>query len=330
MTADQVGDSARIVEMNRAMQGTMRSVLVVIAATAVLFRDLGPTFVAAACAPLIFHIPSRRLRTAEAIDRWAAIFFATCHLTIVVTASASGGVSSPVVFFASVAGLISTAYFPSKTIWQVAPLATTVAVLIVALITSDIDQTGSFTFAVAAIINGSLPRHASDLVGLELAYRDRATVDSLTGCLNRRSLDRHLNELAAQAQRRHAPVGALVIDIDHFKGINDRHGHARGDQVLEDFADAVRAELRQFELFFRIGGEEFLILLPGIDASRLEQVAERVLRSIRTVHIGTESVTASIGIAWFEADEPFVDVIARADCELYRAKAAGRNRVAGP
>jgi diguanylate cyclase (GGDEF)-like protein len=160
-----------------------------------------------------------------------------------------------------------------------------------------------------------------------------ATTDSLTGLLNRRQLFALASRDLAQARRRSSPLAAAMIDIDHFKGINDRYGHGVGDQVIRAVADRVRHAVRGTELIGRYGGEEFAVIMPEISTGA-HIVGERIRAAIAGSPIETDAgplpVTASVGIAVCEPADDVPDpdaLLARADRALYDAKEAGRNRV---
>ena len=185
--------------------------------------------------------------------------------------------------------------------------------------------------AVAAWTAQAQLRLLIDLLG---ARRD-ATHDALTGLANRRRLDARLAVEHARAQRHPSPLSVLMLDLDHFKRVNDEHGHAAGDAVLAAAAGALRDELRAVDVGARFGGEEFLAVLPDTPLDDAMRVAERVRRRIAalsTVHDGASiEVTVSIGVAQLGVDESIVDLIARADAALYAAKRGGRDRcVAAP
>jgi diguanylate cyclase (GGDEF)-like protein len=122
-----------------------------------------------------------------------------------------------------------------------------------------------------------------------------------------------------------------MVDLDHFKQVNDTYGHATGDEVLRVFALRCRADLRQSDIFARLGGEEFAALLVETGAEQAEEAAERIRQLALAQPIPTESgpliVTASIGIASLEGEESVADLLKRADMGLYQAKQAGRNTV---
>ena len=160
----------------------------------------------------------------------------------------------------------------------------------------------------------------------------RARTDPLTGLPNRRAFTELARVEIERAQRFGQPLSLVAIDLDHFKSINDGHGHAVGDAVLVDFARRAQAQLRVIDLLARIGGEEFVLLLPGTDAEGAFQVAERIrlLLDQRALSIpgGSLRYTSSFGVAELEPLFPGLDRwLARADAALYAAKGKGRNRV---
>ncbi|MFN3611270.1 MAG: GGDEF domain-containing protein [Tepidimonas sp.] len=167
---------------------------------------------------------------------------------------------------------------------------------------------------------------------LQQRIRDLAMHDSLTEALTRAAFwDAATHELRRQ-QRSERPAGLLMLDLDHFKRINDTHGHQAGDRVLRDFAQRVRRALRATDRFGRYGGEEFVVLLPDTDAVATLAIAERI--RTQAGDSGLPAYTVSIGltaVAPAAADTPpdatLEAAIARADGALYQAKAQGRDRV---
>lgn len=166
----------------------------------------------------------------------------------------------------------------------------------------------------------------------EAEQREGAGLDHLTGLLNRTSLQLRFDELAQQASLFGAPVSVIVLDLDHFKAINDEHGHARGDAVLREVAHTLRRQLRSFELSYRVGGEELLVLLPGTGLSDATTVAERLRQAIVATRPGGLNVTASFGVAEARGPGTLQQTFEDADRALYAAKTAGRDcvRVAAP
>jgi diguanylate cyclase (GGDEF)-like protein len=165
----------------------------------------------------------------------------------------------------------------------------------------------------------------------EVAQRAEAVMDPLTQMLNRKALVSRAAELAQQTALTGRPVGVVLGDLDHFKQVNDGAGHQVGDAVLRDVALRWRLSLRAYEMAYRLGGEEFLVLLPGASLTEAEEVAERLRASVGAAPISGQAVTMSFGVAAPADGEPFdFDALyARADRALYRAKAGGRNRVCG-
>ncbi len=159
-----------------------------------------------------------------------------------------------------------------------------------------------------------------------------ALTDSLTGLFNRRYLMVHMEKIISRIKETRKPVGVLVMDIDFFKKINDSYGHAVGDQVLKIFADRISQRVRSFDLVARIGGEEFVAVLPDITRDVAVQVADRLRKGIcgETMRVSTPegqlTVTVSIGGVIIDSgDIPVEEAIRRADEELYKAKESGRN-----
>lgn len=160
-----------------------------------------------------------------------------------------------------------------------------------------------------------------------------AVTDELTGLYNRRYFDRHLGIMLGKAQEQGRDMALMILDIDHFKAVNDNHGHDAGDAVLREFAARLRRNIRGVDLACRFGGEEFVVLMPDTDAAQAETVAERVRQAIaeRPFEVGLPrplTVTVSVGVALNESlsDTPET-MVKRADVALYRAKRSGRNRV---
>jgi diguanylate cyclase (GGDEF)-like protein len=154
----------------------------------------------------------------------------------------------------------------------------------------------------------------------------QAQTDMLTGAANRRGLMRQLAEIHQRAQHGGHGYVVLMVDIDHFKSINDAHGHAQGDQVLKRVAQSLRDGLRVGDVVARWGGEEFCVLLPRIRLAEAHALAERV--AVQIAATGLPRVTVSIGVAEAQARaEDAESVVRRADAALYEAKEAGRNRV---
>ena len=158
----------------------------------------------------------------------------------------------------------------------------------------------------------------------------RAATDSLTGLPNARAVQDTLKRVVAQASRMVWPLSAVLLDLDHFKEVNDTFGHARGDEVLAAVGVALGSVVRESDFVGRYGGEEFIILLPDSGRDAAVGVCERLRTAFAEIRVleGDRSVTASFGVAVFPEDAPDATRLVRnADRALYRAKANGRNRV---
>ena len=167
------------------------------------------------------------------------------------------------------------------------------------------------------------------LMDSDIQHRSDAVIDPLTGMLNRKALSVRTLELAQQSGVTGEPIGLIVGDVDHFKSVNDVNGHAVGDAVLKEIAYLLRKQLRAFDLAYRLGGEEFLILLPGSDLTRSAELAERLCEGISAEPMaGGVRVTMSFGVGASEQGTTFdyESVFAAADAALYEAKQGGRNR----
>ncbi len=164
---------------------------------------------------------------------------------------------------------------------------------------------------------------------LEIASRDTASIDTLTGALNRGALEARIAELDGEGPTDFsARVGVIMADLDHFKSINDELGHDAGDAVLREVVGRVRSVLGPLTPVYRVGGEEFAVLMAGADALQVSSIAERLRGAVRAQAIEGREVTMSFGVAAGTLDlEQVTDVIERADEALYRAKRAGRDRV---
>ncbi|MDY0306715.1 MAG: GGDEF domain-containing protein [Desulfovibrio aminophilus] len=158
--------------------------------------------------------------------------------------------------------------------------------------------------------------------------RRAATVDGLTQALNRATFLARAGELVSMAARTGAPLSLLMLDLDHFKAVNDTHGHAVGDDVLRDFSARVRSRLRPYDLFGRYGGEEFCVLLPATGAEAAVGVAERIRTSMpREPFRDLPAYTVSIGVATLGEHSTLDDLLRESDLAMYQAKAQGRDRV---
>ncbi|GAA3229692.1 GGDEF domain-containing protein [Actinocorallia longicatena] len=162
-----------------------------------------------------------------------------------------------------------------------------------------------------------------------------ARTDAKTGLLNAGAWQREADTELSRAQRSHEPLAVLLVDIDHFKRVNDTYGHLIGDQVLISVSSTLVHQLRDYDVIGRFGGEEFAVLLPGADTVEACRVAERLRARVRRLAVPAEestvSVTISVGVALFRTHgQDLIELLASADLALYRAKESGRDRVCLP
>lgn len=166
----------------------------------------------------------------------------------------------------------------------------------------------------------------------ERRYRDQAESDALTGLYNRAWCNQNMPQHLAQCGSLSQPASLAMLDVDHFKKVNDGYGHPAGDLVLRSVADLMRARFRGSDMLARFGGEEFIVLMPSTDVHQAREVLDRVRQGLEDLCIRlpegeTLRCTISVGVAQHRADQTFEELISLADQMLYRAKQTGRNRV---
>ncbi|MFP5477046.1 MAG: diguanylate cyclase [Gammaproteobacteria bacterium] len=161
----------------------------------------------------------------------------------------------------------------------------------------------------------------------ECRLAELSATDALTGARSRAEFLHQAEQVAGLARETGAPLALLYLDIDHFKRLNDSHGHAAGDAVLRGLAGALRQALPQHDVLGRLGGEEFCVLLPGQEQAQAVAVAERLRLLLAQVPRPDERLTVSVGIAVLRADESVMQTLHRADLAMLKAKQSGRDRV---
>lgn len=190
-----------------------------------------------------------------------------------------------------------------------------------------------------SFMGGYVARLRANLRNAMRRIEELANRDHLTGTRNRRAITGSLDETLERAREQTAPAALAMLDLDHFKELNDRYGHLAGDEVLKAFVQRVEGKLRSEDFIGddhgqplgRFGGEEFLVVLPGSDIEGGRQAAERIRHAICETEFETKAgrleVTVSIGVAEFQSGDNAESLLRRADRALYRAKEMGRNRV---
>jgi diguanylate cyclase (GGDEF)-like protein len=321
-----IENSDRIRPQRAAAMGLL-AVVLVLTAHWHGWWPLAPLLVAAAG----FAWADRKLKVVARPEIPFGIAWVLAQVCIAASAALTGGMDSEALMWLAIP--IVTVSARLTTHGLIAAVAITEVLLVGSALTSGVDRViadptavlyASATVAAVAILSAALMKS-------DLHHRSKSVIDPLTQMLNRGALVGRTAELAEQSRVSGDPVAVIVADLDHFKVINDEHGHATGDAVLRDVAYMIRKELRAFDLAYRLGGEEFLILLPGSGEPGAALVAERLREAIAARQIAGVDVTISCGVA---ASAPgnafdFDTVFARADYAMYEAKKAGRNRVSG-
>jgi diguanylate cyclase (GGDEF)-like protein len=286
------------------------------------------TLIPLVVAGIAFVLTDRGLQTSSHPEYRLAVAWLSSELAIAASVALTGGSHSPALA------------------WLVLPVVTLAARFNVRGVIAGSSLAGALILASSLAVDpGGVLRHPQEVVfplallgavallslalmRSDLQHRSASVIDPLTSMLNRGALRVRVEELRHQARVVQEPIGLIVIDLDHFKAINDSHGHATGDAVLRDVAYSLRKRLRAFDLAYRLGGEEFLILLPGADLHETAIVAGDLRETISAERSGGHHVTASFGIS---ASEPscfdYDRVFDAADRALYAAKASGRDRV---
>jgi diguanylate cyclase (GGDEF)-like protein len=247
---------------------------------------------------------------------------------LAIAAAGTGGPDSPVLPWVVLVPAMSTLRFR----FEVSVALSGLAALVIAGVGFGVDYSRALEDPVpmicALVMVANIVGVCVALMWGELEHRDRAVLDPLTGLLNRAALDTRVEEIEQQARVTHGAVAIVLLDLDHFKRINDELGHERGDEVLRNAAYEMRKSLRTFELAYRIGGEEFLLLLPGADLETGLDIAERIRARLALARPGDVQLTVSAGVAAAEGDDVRYDALFHAaDLALLQAKRDGRNRV---
>lgn len=211
-----------------------------------------------------------------------------------------------------------------------ATVATCAVVLLLAATGKSFDNAAlMWSFLATSGLLAVLSYIVAHQYGMQRANLERlADTDPLTGAFNRRVMERELHLAVEEHARKGMPMSVILMDIDHFKHINDRFGHEKGDSVLSAFAGLIMRNTRLNDRFFRFGGEEFLMLVYNADADEAKAIAEKIRHATeQSVDAGLWGVTVSLGVAGLARGQSCEQWISLADAAMYRAKESGRNRV---
>jgi len=275
-----------------------------------------------------FMLGDRLMGRTEHAEVVYALAWSLAQIVVGATAVLTGGPDSPFLMWLGIPIAAAIGRFTSRGL--VAAVALTVAVLVGATAGVDaqrvVDAPWVLAFPLSLVAGIALV--GSALMRSEVEHRADAIVDPLTQMLNRKALAARGRELSLQSEVSGRPVGLVLGDLDHFKAINDRDGHQVGDAVLREIAYRWRTTLRAYDLAYRLGGEEFVVLVPGATPEEARGLAEKLREAIRAEPIAGHPITMSFGVAvsgaaGFDLEAQY----SRADAAMYAAKAKGRDRV---
>lgn len=262
------------------------------------------------------------------VGEWMAVENVVICTTIGVATAVTGGLDSPVIpVFCVLAAFIGIRF---KGLVSQLLLGYLVACAVAGVLAADaagaLDRAGLFTSWLAACVAVWM---ATTAVGhSERRARSDAVSDTLTGLLNRKAFDLRMDVLQHQAARGRLPVAILMCDLDGFKAINDTLGHEQGDDVLRRVADSLRASARTTDRVYRVGGDEFAVVLDGASAEDAAEIGERLREGVERAFPGVPRVTLSVGVATGRGAHLHLhEVVRDADRALYEAKRGGRNAV---
>jgi diguanylate cyclase (GGDEF)-like protein len=275
-----------------------------------------------------FELADRLLSRARHSGLIYALCWAAAQVSVAGMAALTGGPRSPMLMWLGIPIATAVGRFTPRGLFAAVGLTT--ALLLAATVGVDpqavVDAPYLAAFPLSMI--GGVALVGSALMRSEVEHRADAIVDPLTQMLNRAALAARGRELALQSEISGRPVGVVLGDVDHFKAINDREGHQVGDSVLREIAYRWRTALRAYDLAYRLGGEEFVVLVPGATDEEAAGLAETLREAVRSAPIAGQDVTMSFGVAVSGAGGFDLDThYGRADAALYEAKHAGRDRV---
>jgi diguanylate cyclase (GGDEF)-like protein len=275
-----------------------------------------------------FTVADRVMARVARAELVYAAAWTVAQVAVAVAAACSGGPDSPLLMWLGIPIATGVGRFTPRGL--AAGVAFTLLLLVAATVGVDPDRVRDAPYLLAFPLSlvAGIALVGSALMRSEVEHRADAIVDPLTQMLNRKALAARGRELALQSEVSGRPVGVVLGDLDHFKAINDAAGHQAGDAVLREIAYRWRTTLRAYDLAYRLGGEEFVVLVPGATESEAAALAESLREVVRAEPIAGQHVTMSFGVAvsgagGFDLDAQY----ARADAAMYAAKDAGRDRV---
>ena len=323
-----------MLDMDRRLSPVRRTSVIVLAVALLI---CGPWVGWWTLAPLLlvagaFAFAERRMERSARPEYLIFAVWVCSQVTIAGAVALSGGAGNPAMAWFAIPVVTLSARFSMRgVVWGVG-----VTLALMAAVALGVDAPAVFdnpTLLVAPIaLVIAVGMLSTALMRSDMEHRTEAVVDPLTGMLNRKALTTRTVELAQQSRVSGEPVGVIVGDLDRFKSINDSFGHSTGDAVLRDVAYVLRKQLRAFDLVYRVGGEEFLVLLPGADIEGSLTRAETLRTAIADTPMAADvRLTMSFGVSASApgAEFTYENVFAEADAALYEAKRGGRDKVVG-
>ena len=258
---------------------------------------------------------------------FSALLGAEALIALAIAAHGGAGTPAMALLCWPVAGV--AARFPNRASRIGTAFALVLAAAMVLIDDGDVLTTDPLALSLLLVAIAAVHTVSTVLRDSDLEYRGAAILDPLTGMLNRTALVNRTAEIEFQSRLTGEPVAVILLDLDRFKLVNDTRGHATGDTVLREVAYRLRKQLRAYDLVYRLGGEEFVVLLLGGTPTATSVTAEQLRACVAADPIVGLDLSVSIGVASSTPGTPFVwdDVFNRADAALYRAKADGRDRV---
>jgi diguanylate cyclase (GGDEF)-like protein len=325
-------ERARFMDLHsRLLRANNAILLVLIAAivTALPFVSGRLGVIPAAAGMVLFSAIQRKARNFARPELWVFGALLGAEALIVLAISAHAGAATPAMAMLCwpVAGLAGR--FPNRA----SRIGTGYALVLVSavILIEDREVVMHDPLALSLLLVAILSVHTVSTVlrDSDVEHRGAAILDPLTGMLNRSALVNRTSEIEDQSRLTGEPVAVILLDLDRFKLVNDTRGHATGDTVLREVAYRLRKQLRAYDLVYRLGGEEFVVLLLGGTPAATSVTAEQLRACVAADPIVGLDLSVSIGVASSTPGTPFVwdDVFNRADAALYRAKADGRDRV---
>jgi diguanylate cyclase (GGDEF)-like protein len=320
-------DRERMLDMDRRLRPVRLRTFAVLAGALIAsgpwvgWWTIAPLLVAVA----IFRVADTGIEGIARPEYWMFAAWAGAEAIIAVSLALTGSSAVSMLAILSIPIVTLSARFSSRGILIGVTIALGLMIAVALGTNADsVAQNPPLLIAPMAVVV-SVAMLSTALMHSDVEHRSKAVIDQLTGLLNRSALEARAHELEQQSAITGEPVALIVADLDNFKRVNDAHGHASGDAVLKEVAYLVRKRLRAFDLAYRLGGDELLILVPGADL----KVAETVGESLQEAIAGGLQVTMSCGVSASRRGETFdFDAVFRsADAALYEAKRGGGDRV---